>query len=115
MVIGVLAGIVAVVNILFRHLTHQQISWLLIFGLVNWGLGGLICYATEAIRIEEPPPQRKSPPKILILPDHEWHSASEFRLPGSGRLLLRFPYKHTSRETFDHYRVLRSHRQNHHA
>lgn len=114
--IGIACGIVAVVNILFRHLTHTQESIILILGVVNWCMGGLICWASEGIRFQKPPEPTKRVQPIRPAPEHEWHSASEFRLPGSNRLLLRFPYKHSSRETLDHYGRFRfPPRQNHHA
>ena len=117
--VGIACGIVALVNIIFRHLTHAQENVILILGVVNWAMGGLICWATEGIRVEKESslgPPRKPAPPARILPDHEWHSASEFRLPGNAHLFLRFPYQQTSREPFDHYRRIRLRpRQNHHA
>ena len=89
-VIGVVCGAVALVNILSRNLTRSQEDAVLIFGLINWVLGGLVCYSTEAIRVEMPSkPVKKQPaenPKHEV--ETEWHPASDFLQAGRRKRLL---------------------------
>ena len=89
-VIGVVCGVVALVNILSRNLTPSQEDAVLVFGVINWVLGGLVCYSLEAVRVEGPPK--------LIAKEHfesshheaetEWHPASDFLQPGQRKRLL---------------------------
>ena len=89
MVLGVVCGIVAVTNILEHNLTRVQERVLILTGVMNWILGGLICYASEGIRIEKPShPEGKPAPKPLSHDDEESHAASDFLLPGSRKSLL---------------------------
>jgi hypothetical protein len=89
MVLGVVCGIVAVTNILEHNLTRAQERVLILTGVLNWILGGVICYASEGIRIEKPShPETKAAPKVLPHDDEEWHAASDFLLPGSRKSLL---------------------------
>lgn len=88
-VLGVVCGIVAVTNILEHNLTRAQERVLILAGVLNWFLGGLICYATEAIRIEKPPQHEdRVASKVLPVHDEEWHAASDFLLPGNRKSLL---------------------------
>jgi len=85
--LGVVCGIVAMVNILFRDLTRTQDKVILIVGIVHWVLGGLVCWAYDGITISSVPPathQQASP----IKDTKEWHSASDFILPGNRKSLL---------------------------
>lgn len=97
MVVGVVCGVVAVTNILEHSLTRAQERVLIAMGILNWMLGGLICYACEGIQIEEAPPPpgqlRKDEPKPAPRRDQEWHSASDFLLPGSRKSLLPPKYR----------------------
>jgi hypothetical protein len=94
MVLGVVCGIVAVTNILEHNLTRAQEKVLILTGIMNWILGGLICYASEGIRIEKPShPQEKVAPKALPVHDEEWHAASDFLLPGNRKSLLPPKYR----------------------
>ena len=94
MVLGVVCGIVAVTNILEHSLTRAQEKVLILMGVMNWILGGLICYASEGIRIEKPShPTEQSTPKPVLHDDEEGHAASDFLLPGSGKSLLPPKYR----------------------
>lgn len=94
MVLGVVCGIVAVTNILEHNLTRSQERVLILTGILNWILGGVICYASEGIRIEPPShPAEKTAPKILPPHDEEGHAASDFLLPGSRKSLLPPKYR----------------------
>ena len=94
MVLGVVCGIVAVTNILEHNLTRAQERILILTGVLNWILGGLICYASEGIRIEKPTaPQQTVAPKPLPVHDEEWHAASDFLLPGNRKSLLPPKYR----------------------
>jgi hypothetical protein len=94
MVFGVICGIVAVTNILEHNLTRAQERVLILTGVLNWILGGLICYASEGIRIEPPShPAKKAAPKPLPRHDEEWHAASDFLLPGNRKSILPPKYR----------------------
>ena len=86
--VGVACGAVAVVNILGRDLSRSQERLILLAGVAHWVLGGVVCYACDAIRIEESPdePKPEEPAKEHELP--EWHPASDFLLPGGRKTLL---------------------------
>jgi hypothetical protein len=103
--LGVACGVAAVVNIVFGNPSRLQEAIILILGVLFWCLGGLVCWAFDGIRVEkEAPPARKLEPLVINARDREWRSASEFRLPGTGKALLRFPYKRrSSQETLAHY------------
>jgi hypothetical protein len=89
-VIGVVCGVVALVNILSRNLTRPQEDAVLVFGIINWVLGGLLCYSLEAVRVETPPKALRNEPSES--PHHEaeteWHPASDFLQPGRRKRLL---------------------------
>jgi hypothetical protein len=94
MVLGFVCGIVAVTNILEHSLTRAQERVLIAMGVMNWILGGLICYASEGIRIEKPSnPAEKSAPKVLPHDDEVSHAASDFVLPGNRKSLLPPKYR----------------------
>jgi hypothetical protein len=95
MVLGVVCGIVAVTNILEHSLTRSQERVLILTGVMNWILGGVICYASEGIRIEPPShhPVGTTAPKALSHDDEESHAASDFLLPGSRKSLLPPKYR----------------------
>jgi len=81
--LGVVCGAIALVNILGHQLTGAQDRILLIVGAAHWLLGGIVCWASESIKVE---PRHSSPPPIPkpleTAPEIEWHPASDFRLPG---------------------------------
>jgi hypothetical protein len=91
-IVGVICGVVALVNILARNLSRSQVGFLLVAGVLHWLLGGLVCYACDGIRIEEPhqPAQHKPGPgeEAEVWRQSEWHSASDFLLPGNRKSLL---------------------------
>jgi len=84
---GVVCGAIALVNIFFRDLTRQQDKIILIVGVIHWTLGGLVCWAFDGVKIETvPTPERTESAERR--PIREWHSASEFLLPGGRKSLL---------------------------
>lgn len=86
--VGVACGAVALVNILGRDLSRAQDRVIVLMGAVFWGLGGLACYGCGGIEFHEPDHPHRIP--IPAAPDdrQEWHPASDFRLPGSGKTFL---------------------------
>ncbi len=91
--VGIACGIVAVTNILERDLERSQIIFILLVGVLFWGLGGLVCYVCEGISIEAPhgPPVHRTEP--IARPQMEWHAASDFLLPGNRKSLLHSLYR----------------------
>jgi hypothetical protein len=88
--IGLLCGIVAVVNILSRNLTRTQEDVVLVIGAIHWILGGFVCYAFEGVRVETPskPEKPVAPSAPHLSEEKEWHFASEFLQPGRRKRLL---------------------------
>jgi hypothetical protein len=90
--VGVVVGAVALINILFRNLTREQEQFILAIGALKWVLGGVVCYCLGGIRIENPsgaPKANKLTAGTVQRPPlKEWHSASEFVLPGRRQSLL---------------------------
>ncbi len=86
--LGVVCGVIALVNIFFRDLSPVDIKLVLIFGVLHWVLGGVVCYCFDGVKIEKPvrPFAKVSQPDAS--PQTEWHSASDFVLPGGRRSLL---------------------------
>ena len=85
--LGVVFGAIALVNILFRELTRSQDKVILIVGIVHWVLGGFVCWAFEGIKIA-PAPRQEPPQPDRTQATREWHSASDFILPGSRKSIL---------------------------
>ncbi len=85
--LGVICGGVAIINILFRNLSREQEIFLLVVGVANWVLGGVICYAIDGIQIVSHP---DTPHETLIRSEdmREWHAASDFVLPGNRKSIL---------------------------
>jgi hypothetical protein len=50
--VGLVCGVVALVNILTRDLTRRQERIILVIGVWFWLLGGLVCYACDSVQIE---------------------------------------------------------------
>jgi hypothetical protein len=86
--VGVLCGVIALVNILTRDLTRLQEHVILIIGVLHWVLGGFVCWAFDGVRIHEPPAPTErheiTPPE----PGRGWHPGSDFVLPGGRKSLL---------------------------
>lgn len=90
--LGVTCGVIALVNIFLRNLTPTQIKLVLVFGVLNWVLGGFVCYCCDGIKIETPPQPPIKPIQPGVARREEWHSASDFLLPGARKSL--FPPKY---------------------
>lgn len=86
--VGVICGVVAVVNILGRSLSRTQEDVILLIGAMHWVLGGLICYACDAIRIEGSSQQPKGKDPSTTRESAEWHPASDFLFPGNSKSVL---------------------------
>src|SRR4051794_1813691 len=94
--LGVAGGVVALANILFRDPTRTQDKIILVAGIAHWVLGGLVCYAYDAIRIEDSsrkpvrvePSQARERRISRAGEREEWHPASDFLLPGTRKSLL---------------------------
>ena len=91
--VGIVCGVIALVNILGHRLTGTQDRILIIFGAAHWLLGGLVCWAFEGVKFE---PHRRTPPPPVqgpeTTPPVQSYSASDFLLPGNGQSLL--PWRH---------------------
>ncbi len=86
--LGVICGVIALVNIFFRDLTPVDIKLVLIFGVLHWVLGGVVCYCFDGVKIEKSAGQFAKASQPNASPQKEWHSASDFVLPGGRRSLL---------------------------
>lgn len=90
--IGVVVGIVAVINILFRNLPRQEEEIVVAIGALNWVLLGIVCYGYGAVRIERPDGMANSGNFAIRgregYQQKEWHPASDFVLPGNRKSLL---------------------------
>ena len=86
--VGVICGLVAIVNVMERDLSRSQVRLVLLVGVLFWLLGGLMCYACEGIRIEEPHPHPQPKEEPTVSEEKEWHAASDFLLPGNRKSLL---------------------------
>jgi hypothetical protein len=89
--LGVLFGAIALVNILFRDLTRTQDRIILLIGDLHWVLGGVVCWAFEGITVRSAPLSEHQQ-SAQIDEVREWHSASEFILPGTRKSILPPPY-----------------------
>ena len=85
--VGVICGIVALVNVLDRNLSPVQLKLVVIVGALFWLLGGLACYGYDGVKIEIPQKPRTDggPGRPQ---QTEWHAASEFVLPGNRKSIL---------------------------
>jgi len=86
--IGVACGVVAVINILMRHLTRTQEEIVLAIGVMHWLLGGAACYFYDSVRIEKPIAKPPHNEEDRAGERKEWHAASDFVLPGGRQSLL---------------------------
>lgn len=87
--VGVVCGAIALANILDRNLSSTAIKWILVIGVLHWLIGGILCYAWDAVRIEVPSRETRQSAQTRRIPSMaEWHYASEFLLPGNRKSLL---------------------------
>ena len=85
--LGIVFGAIALVNIFFRDLTRTQDKIILVIGVVHWVLGGVVCWAFDGIKVQAiKPPERRQAAQVDEA--REWHSASEFVLPGGRKSIL---------------------------
>jgi hypothetical protein len=88
--VGVICGVVALVNIFARNLAPETVRLVLFFGVLFWVIGGLICYGYDGVRIQSMPDSgpKKDKRDQTQAETPEWHSASDFVLPGNRKSLL---------------------------
>jgi len=86
--LGIICGAIALINILGRDLSPVQVKYVLALGVLHWLLGGVVCYCCGGVRIEPQAQHRKKPGQPGASQLREWHSASEFLLPGNRKSLL---------------------------
>lgn len=86
--LGVICGLVALINIFFRDMTPEGIKLALIFGVLFWVLGGVVIYCYDGVKITETPHASNKPPEHITSGETEWHSASEFLLPGNRKSIF---------------------------
>jgi hypothetical protein len=86
--LGVVCGVVALLNIFLRDLSSTGIRLVLIFGVLHWVLGGVVCYCYDGVKIVQPPQAPIRPLERAVRDDKEWHSASDFVLPGNRKSIF---------------------------
>lgn len=86
--IGVVCGVVAIVNIMLRHLTRVQEEAILVIGVMHWVLGGIACYFYNSVQIEKPTQEFSDNEERKVSDQKEWHEPSSFLLPGGRQSLL---------------------------
>jgi amino acid transporter len=86
--IGIVVGVVALVNILFRNLTRTQDHVILIVGMIHWILGGFVCWAFDGAHIQNSPPPKSDSELTRPSDQKEWHPASDFLFPGGRKRML---------------------------
>ncbi len=108
--VSIACGIAAMSKILFQDLTRAQEHILLFVGIMNWILGGLICWALGGVRVQTFKPVSGGNPSQDDSEDHEWHSASDFLIPGTKHIFLPPSRAERLREARDIY-ILEHERQ----
>jgi len=86
--VGVICGVVALVNIFGRDLAPTQVKVILMVGAIFWLLGGLACYGYDGVKIDVPARPLRSAVGPEPSRQPEWHYASEFVLPGNRKSIL---------------------------
>ena len=86
--IGVVCGVVAIVNIMLRHLTRTQEEAILVVGVMHWVLGGIACYFYHSVQFEKPSHEFPNNEDHRGKEQTEWHEGSDFLLPGGRQSLL---------------------------
>ncbi len=79
-------------NVFFRHLSETQVKLVLVFGVLHWVMGGVVCYCIDGVKIVAPRHDAPPPPQRSGSLDSEWHSASDFLLPGNRKSILPAAY-----------------------
>jgi hypothetical protein len=77
--IGVVCGIIALVNILFRNLSPLQAAMVIVMGVLFWIIGGIVAYGYGGIVIVPMPLPHYSPAKH----EEEAHAATDFLFPAT--------------------------------
>src|SRR5215469_1807196 len=90
--VGIACGIIALANIFLRHLSETQIKLVLVFGVLHWVLGGVVCYCIDGVKIVLPPQPAPQAPATGSMPESEYHCASDFLLPGNRKSILPAAY-----------------------
>jgi hypothetical protein len=85
--LGVLCGVIAMINIFFRDLSSEDIRLVLVFGVLHWVLGGVVCYCLDGVKIVQAAKLSKAEAPHSD-PQTEWHSPSDFLLPGNRKSIL---------------------------
>jgi len=93
--LGVICGVIALSIILGDQLTPTQERLLLALGAAHWILGGVVCWAFDAVNLGNTNPQ--TPPSTTAsartgAQERFSHPASDFLLPGGRRSIL--PWRH---------------------
>ena len=90
--VGIACGVIALTNILFRHLSETQTKLVLVFGVLHWVLGGVVCYCIDGVKIVPPSGRTPQAPMTRAGLDNEYHCASDFLLPGNRKSILPAAY-----------------------
>ena len=105
--VGVFCGGIALANIFGRDLTPYQDRVLLLIGALHWILGGIVCWAFESVKIQPAQPRTGQTQPAGASRATEWHSASEFLLPGNHRspLAASVALRHSRKSLLDSLRA----------
>jgi hypothetical protein len=87
-VIGVVCGIVVLVNVFFRKPSADDVALSLFFGGLYWVIGGIICYGLEGVKFEPPHAVEHGETIMTTADQRQYHCASDFVLPGNSRHLF---------------------------
>ena len=83
--VGLICGTIAVVNILAHSLTPRQDRILIVMGAAHWLLGGIVCWASEGVKMQSRDSSIAGQKAPETGPATEWHPASDFLIPGVRR------------------------------
>jgi hypothetical protein len=86
--LGMVCIIVALVNIFARPFSDRTASLVLFFTGLSWVIGGIICYGFEGIKPPLPSGKAHSETPAGDAPVQEWHSASDFVIPGTRKTFI---------------------------
>jgi hypothetical protein len=82
--LGLAVGFIAVANMIGRNLSRSQEDVLWAVGALNWFLGGLVCWSLRAVQVQR---VNESTPHLDPPNEKEWHSPSDFVIPGARHVL----------------------------